>query len=359
MASPDVVLQVNGRAYGGWKSIRVTCGIETVAGGFELAVTDKWAGQSLPWPIAEEDECKLLLGGAVVITGYVDRVARSLGREDMSLTVSGRDKTGALVDCSAFLDKWEFRRVPLLTLAKRVADPFGISVSLQSGITLPDPPAKLSVDPGDSAFDVIERACRTAGLLPVSDGVGGLVLTRAGTTRTKTALVQGENILAASSDFDATGRFSRYHVLGQHQGTDEISGVQAAAIKGSASDANVRRTERVLVVRPEGNVTLAQAKRRAEWEATVRAARGDSVSVTVQGWRQGDGSRWPVNSVVHVQCPAIRVDGDLLITQAVYSLDESGTTTELTLKRPDAFQPEPVVATGSGNNYWKEIVKGV
>ncbi len=357
-----IKLFVNGREFSGWKSARVTRGIESIAGSFGLEVSERWGGQTAPWEIAEEDECELWIDQSLVISGYVDRRTLSYGPSEHSLGISGRDKTGALVDCSAALSKWEFKGVDVLTFVKRVCEPFGIVASLQSGVLPGAAPAKLTVDPGDTAFEAIEKACRLAGLLPISDGAGGLVLTRAGASRVVTALVQGENILSASAEYDATGRFATYKVLGQHKGTDEFSGAPAATVKGTATDSNVRRTERVLIVRPEGNVTSEQAKVRAQWEAGVRAGRGDSVTVTVQGWTMGNGALWPVNALVSVRSPGIGVNGDLLITQATYSIDEGGTTTVLALRNPRAFLPESVVAKttgGKGSNFWKEIVGGV
>lgn len=354
-------LTVNGQEYGGWKSARVTRGIEAIAGGFELEATDRWAERSEPWPIGEGDVCKLAIDKTTLITGYVGKRHLSYDAESHSFSVSGRDKTGDLVDCSANLGKWEFKGIDVLTLAKRVCDPFGISVSIQPGLTLAKV-AKLSIDPGDTGFEVIERVCRIAGLLPISDGSGGLLLTRAagdGDARANTELIEGGNILSASADYDSTGRFHRYVVLGQHQGTDELSGAKAASIKGEATDANVTRTARELIIRPEGNVTPAQAKTRAQWEAIVRAARGDAVTITVQGWTMGNGELWPVNALVKVKSPRIGVNGYMLITQATYSLDDSaGTTTQLSLKRQGAFTPEPIVTTVK-TRAWKALAGGV
>lgn len=358
-----ISLRVNGVEYGGWKTARVTRGIEAVSGTFDLAVSERWANQDQAWPILEEDECAVRLGDEAVITGYVDRRGLSFGAREHTLSVSGRDKTGDLVDSSAVLDKWEFRNISLQTLATRVCAPFGIRVTLHSRLGQAEipPVARLSIDPGDTAFDVIERACRMVGALPIPDGAGGLVLARPGTARAQTDLVEGQNILSASAEYDTSGRYSSYLVLGQHKGTDAHSGAAAAAIKGRATDANVNRSARTLIIRPEGNVTPAQAEKRAQWEATVRAARSDTVIVTVQGWTQGDGKTlWPVNALVKVKSPFLGVNGSLLITQATYSVDEGGTTTTLSLKNPNAFRPEPVVPKNTeGEHFWKEIARGV
>lgn len=357
----DASLLVNGKAYAGWKRVRVTRSIESISGSFELEVSDRW-GEGAPWPILEEDACTVKLGDEIVLTGFVDRRAVSYDADGHTLSVSGRDAAGALVDCSALLDKWEFKGIPLLKMVQRVCDPFGISVTLQAGLTpaaLPAPPKKLSIDPGDTAHDVIEKVCRLAGVLAVSDGRGGLVLTRAGSAHTDTDLVEGGNILSASGEFDASGRFSEYRVLGQHHGTDEFSGAKTARVKAIATDENVVRTSRKLVIRPESSVTTEQAKIRAAWEAKVRAARADAVSVTVQGWEQAAGSVWPVNALVRVESPTIGVHGDMLITQVSSTASDSGTTSEITLKRPDAFLAEQVIRKAVGDNYWKEIRRGV
>src|SRR5688572_27785637 len=127
----DLHLVVNGRRYDGWKSVRVIRSIESAAGSFELEVSDRWGGQDLPWPIAEEDECKIQIDGQTVIDGYVDRRALSISATDRSLRYDGRDKAAALVDCSAVLDKWTFRKASVLQIAQKIAAPFGVRVTLQ------------------------------------------------------------------------------------------------------------------------------------------------------------------------------------------------------------------------------------
>lgn len=353
-----VSLLVNGVEYSGWKTARVTLSLEAVAGSFSLSVSERWGNRPQAWPIREEDECKLLIDGKPVITGYVDERAPSFSPTEHGVTVSGKDKTGALVECSARLDKWEFKNTPVLTFASRVAGRFGIPVRLQPGVTLGKAPVKLSINPGDKAFDVIEKACRRAALLPVSDGLGGLVLTRAGSTRSASALVEGENVKTGSGRFSAKERFHDYEVLAQHQGTDELSGSSASRVRGTATDASVKRTDRILVLRADSNMTADQAKSLAQWHATVNAARSDVVSVTVPEWTQKDGSIWKVNSVVPVKLHSLEVEGDLLISEVTFNVDDnSGYTTDITLKRPGAFKPEPQITKAS--NYWKEIKRGV
>lgn len=336
----DVALTVEGREYTGWKSARVTRGIDSVAGTFELAVFDD-GGR---WPVRAGDVCEVSVAGTVVLTGTVDRRSVSLRADDHSLTVSGRDRAGVLVDCSADLAQAELWNVDPLAFVRRVAAPFNVPVALQPGVRPERPTGKVTIDPGESAFDIVDRVCRLAGLLPVSDGRGGLVLTRAGTGAAVNAVVEGENLLAATIDSDVAGRFARYTVIGQAHGGDDLEAETTTSVRGTARDAGVRDTTRALVVRADGSLTGARAKQRAEWEATVRAARADTYTATVQGWTQADGSLWPVNARVRLSSPRLGVEAELLIVRATYRIDlHEGTVTELQLMRRDAFTPEPVV----------------
>ncbi len=359
-----VVLKVRGVMYGGWKRVRITRGIETISGSFDLEVSDRWSDSEAAQPIRQGDECSVEIHGTPVITGYVDQRSISYGATEHTISVSGRDRTGSLVDCSAGADgaatgPFEFRSSTLLSVIKKVCEASGVRATLQPGVVLPKPPAKISIDPGDTAFEVIERCCRLAALLPVSDGVGGLLLTRAGSTRCTDALIEGQNILSGSSKFSAKERFFTYAVFGSHAGTDWLSGKSAASIKAFAEDQNVRRVARTLLIRPEGNATTEHAKKRAEWEASVRAARADVVTITVQGWQQSTGALWPVNALVSVESPMLELRSQMLITQATYSLDDSGEVTELQVRPPDAFSPEPTIKPPPKARPWKEVEGGV
>jgi prophage tail gpP-like protein len=130
-------------------------------------------------------------------------------------------------------------------------------------------------------------------------------------------------------------------------------------VQASAKDVSVTRPGRVLLIRPDKGYNAAEAKRRADWEARIRAAKSEVVSVTVQGWRQPNGKLWRPNMLSWVQAPRmIGVDGDMLISQVEFSVGESGTITQLHLVRPDAFTPEPQAAIVGGEGAWKELAKG-
>ncbi len=339
----EVILEVNGREYRGWKDIRITRSIESLSGSFAMSVSERWQGQRDPWPIVEGDECVVRLGEDVIVSGYVDIRTMSLSANDHSFTVQGRDKAADLIDCSAVLKDWEFVGVGVLEIAQRVAAPFGIAVSLAEGVTTPPPARKLVINPGDSAYDVIDRACRLAGLFAVSDGNGNVMLTRAGTAKASTQLVVGKNILDATANYDQSACYAQYIVIGQQQGGESLFGAEAADVRAQSVDQNARRKARVLMIRGEGSISIQQAQDRANWEAAIRRARALEVAATVQGWEQASGELWPVNAEVIIDAPVLGVVGPMLITEVAYLLSEAGTTTELTLRLPGAFEPQPEI----------------
>jgi prophage tail gpP-like protein len=359
--SEQVVLVVDGKRYAGWKSVRVTRSIESLAGSFALEVSDRWDGAKAPWPIAVEDPCLVVIDGQLVIAGYVDKRGLSADAESRTLSYSGRDAAAALVDCSALPPRWTFHNVTLADFASTLAKPFGVRVLVQPGAGIElKKRAKIVVQPGDTAYEAIARAAAEEEVLLASDGAGAIVITRAGAQRAA-PLVEGQNILSASVDYDGVGRFHRYVLSTQAAGTDTASG-NASRVRGEATDEGVRRTERVRLVLPgQGHGGADAAKKRADWEARIRAAKTEAVTVTVQGWMQPDGWLWPLNALTHVQAPRlIGVDGDMLIAQVEHTIGDSGRLTQLHLVRPDAFTPEPkaVVKKAGAMRGWPELAKG-
>lgn len=359
----DLALVVNGAAYRGWKGVSVTRSMESVAGQFTLDVSDRWAGLEIPWPIREEDSCRIDIDDETVLEGFVDKRSPSFSASEVSLSYSGKDRAGALVESSGIVtgasakgNKWTYRNISVLEFCTTLAAPFGIPVSVQPGLVLPKV-VQIVTHPGDSAFEMMSKAAANDGVLLVSDGTGGVVITRAGTARA-TALIQGHNVLAAGGDFDASDRYFKYLIASQVPGTEEASGEEANVI-AEAFDLGVRRQNRVLLIRPDKHYTGNDAQRRADWEARVRAARAEKFQITVQGWRQTFGDElWPINALVAVHLPRLGLDGDMLISQAQYTVNDQGQITVLHVVRPDAFTPEPK-ATVSTEGGWKELAKGV
>lgn len=354
----DISIEVNGKGFRGWEEVQIQTSLESLSGAFSLVTSN------IPqWPIREGDACIVKVENTTLVSGYVDEANAELSESGIAMQLAGRDAAADLVDSSLLLDKWEFRKLGVLELAKKICEPFGIAVAVQSGLVLDSDGRidKFSIDPGATAHHALEELCRRVGVFAVSDGTGNILLTRASKARCASDIVYGVNLKRLYAKADGKERFGRYVVMGGTAGSKKNHGA-ALKSRGEAVDSSVRDV-RVTVIRPEANSNTAQAKTRAQWEATVRAARSQTIGVTVSGWLQSDKTPWQVNKLVRVKCDPLGINGDFLITDASLSLSVSnGETTEMTLKRSDAFEPQPTVkkiSTNGKSGTWAELKRGV
>jgi len=337
--SENVILRVSGVNWEGWKSVEVSRQVDAAAGSFSLGLADKWRVAQVAPAIAAGMACEVLAGGDSLISGYIDNLSINFSPGDHGLTVSGRDKTADLVDCSAAHEPGFFKKQTVEQLAQTLAGPFGVEVKLEAEAGQPIEVFK--IEEGETAFLAVDRAARMRGLLPTPDGRGGLSLGRPGQRRSSTALRQGENVKAGSVTYDVSDRFSDYICKGQKRGTDDDYGESCCGVRGEGRDGGIDRY-RPLIVRPETQVTASDAEQRAKWEASTRAARGVSANVTVEGWRQNDGRLWAPGLLIFCDLPFLHLSRELMIAKVSFSLNmEGGTITGLELKDPRAFDKDP------------------
>lgn len=344
--SPAPVLLVNGKIYGGWQSASITLGMEQIAGTFELTTTDRWPGHPEQWAINPGDECRLKVGAYTVISGYVDDVAIDYDKESHNIKITGRDKTGDLVDCSALHKSGQWSKANLLTIAEDLCRPFGILV--KAAVDLGKAFPTYSLNDGETAFETLERAARERGILLLSDGRGGLLLTRASQERCPTALVKGRNIERGSGHFSQKDRFQQYIIKGQATGGEPFDSAQGPVgersrtdakkhtqRKATVSDTTITRYRPLIIIADQGDgSTYAD---RAQWEMNIRAGRSARATYTVSGWEAQPGRLWRINELITVTDDFIGPPDDLLCAQVKFTLDDSGSRTELELCRVWAF----------------------
>lgn len=338
---PDLRLKVDGTLYGGWQDIRIRRSIEQIAGTFELSVTERWSGQGTPRPIRPGAECQVLIDGKPVITGYVDDVNISYDANSHTVSVSGRDKTGDLVDCTAI--HFQFPNFTILDAAQRLCKPFGITVSADTDVG-----GKFSTytkNIGDSVFAALDGAAKIRGVKLLSDGNSGLVIARAGTVRLPALLATGDNILACSASFSHKDRFSEYTVTSQQELDDSALFAKGLLLKATSEDPIITRYRPLTVIADKLN-DLKSTQERADYERNVRYAKSQQFQYSVQGWKYDEANLWPINSLVAVKDDFLGLDADLLITGVDLLLNDSGTRTELTLMPREGFDLLPLPEDG-------------
>jgi len=324
---------VNNKIFEGFKNIKITRNLLAISGSFSVTTADKWRVGQANFEILPEDRVHCHLGKHAIFEGWVDKLNLAITEASRNITIQGRDRTGDLVTCS-ITNAAEFNNLDFAGIAAELCKPFNIKVLVQADVGAKFP--KFSVRQGETVFEALERAAKERQLLLLSSTHGNLIITKKGSKRAVSALVEGVNCRVSTAGFDHSERFSEYIVKGQSTG---LLGTpkDATQNKGAAIDNGVKRYRPTVII-AENAVDNDGAQSRAEWESSYRAAKSSAVSVVVVGWSQEDGSLWDVNMLVQLDARSVGVKSQMLIEKVIFEqANDGGRTVELSLIRPDAL----------------------
>lgn len=346
--------------------------LQNIAGTFEVTVVDEARvkdallakiGLSPKNPaIKAGDAISFAIDGEPALVGWIDVPHFTWKGDRIECQLTGRDKTGDLVECAALPSgPAEFRGVDLLYVAKKVCEPYGIVV--KADVDIGAPFERLALHKHQTALTFLESAARQRSVLLVSDGVGGLLLTRGGSSRGPSPLRIGFEIQDVDVRFDWTKRFSDYFVTqdsskkrsggpaldstvvpvtGAPAPLDEpgaASEDEAASIgtMGHAKDPDVKRWRpTVRLTRSQSGMDTVQEQ--AEWMARVAKGESDKVVFQVLEWRAGEKKElWRPNQVVAVTEPYSGISRDMLIAGVTFQYDEEGRRTRLRVAGVTAY----------------------
>lgn len=212
MTESKIELYLNEHIFSGWTRLSVFRSLESMSGQFDLGIAIR--PEDDVSQIKPGSKIQLKMNGQTVITGYLDSLSQSISGESKEISVSGRDKTADLVDCSVIHQSYHFKNQTLQQIAEVICKPFGIKVVWQA--TEPGANEKMNVwqvEPGETAFDTLSKAARHKGVLVTSNVDGDLVFTDPSDTVVGEFKL-GENVLELELNDDWTQRFSLYRVIG-------------------------------------------------------------------------------------------------------------------------------------------------
>jgi len=354
---PEVTLLANGQKFGGWTSVNIRKSMESLAHEFTLELTNQRVsalGQSVPTGLtlrdvrtaADEfsvlDECEIRIDGKSVITGYVDDFDFEYDANRADLRVTGRSKTGDLIDCSAVYKTGLWQKATIEQIAKDLCGPFGIEVlALVLGFETDwsKPFDRFRLDDGETVFEALTRAAEMRAVILTTGSDGNLQIERAGQFSSGAGLELGKNVMLGAIARSYRERFSEYTFKGQTEASDDWSGLSANDLAHKATDTGVSRY-RPLVVHSDKQRGKADVGKRAVWERNVRAGRSIRHRYVVEGWTSNLGLLWEPNSLVKITDEWCDVDTTALVTSVELVLAGEQVTT-LELLDPTAFTPNP------------------
>lgn len=366
-----ISLSVGGSSYDQWTSAEVSRDIEDISGAFSFTIRAPVANaRALDYvsmmagkEVKKGDKATISVDGQPVMIGWVEEKESEINENQASVTISGRDLTGDLIDCSALPDgPAEMKNVKLEAAVKKIAAPYGLKV--RSEVDTGDPFDRYSIDLSETSMSAIEKGTRSRKVLILSDGIGGLVITRAGAKKAPDRLVQPGNIKSARFKESDKEQYSETTVRGQGEhagkkrkgqpldasaeplsiGARTSSGQskteterQGTVATGKAKNGNMKRY-RPMICLARSKADAKECQDEADWKQRTSEAKAEELVVTVHGFR-GRGGIWRINEMVPVQDGFHGIDADLLIKSVIFRQSGDEMETELTVVDPGAYDP--------------------
>jgi len=378
MSDDTVSIIVGSQSLSGWEDVRITRDIESCPSAFTLTLTKKYPTQSNEILITPGAPCKVTIGGDTVVTGYVDRYTASISADEHEIHIIGRGMCEDLVDCSAAFQGFQLSNHTIVSLAKFLAQPFGIRVVAPDGDSAVIP--QFNVTLTETPYEIIERVARWANFLVYEDTNGNLMIAKVGDKKAATGFVQGQNVERADVSLSVDERYTVMSAVylansfltdpppaadssapvlpfGSNGGgtLDGMMAVMAsddvdigldgvAAVDKSFPDrADGLPRKRPLIIVSEQDQNLPElATQRTQWDMARRVGRSQQVTLVCDSWRDGAGALWAPNTLAVVNLPTLKLTNQTwLISSVTFMRGEEGTQAEITLMPPSAFVPAP------------------
>ena len=329
-------LEVNSVQYDNFTAASCEIRLDALSNTFSFEAV---AAEGVPLPFKGGEACKVLVDDQVVLTGFIEVVDVSYDAGDHIISIQGRDKTGDLLDSN--LDSFELRApITLKEIIEKAIDNIKATIKVIEEVST----AKfetaqdiISSEPGDNAFDLIEKYSRKRQVLLTSNSDGDVVIT-SGSAESAVGSIQhiigaeDNNVIASSFSFDTTGRFNVYKFASQLNltalNTAGETGLDSVVNQsGGVSDPDVR-IGRQLILISESPFSDDQNEARAKWERSIRRARGLVYSVTVPGYRvdpaNSDSALWQINRLYQIVDDYLGKQEPMLCNSVTFTLDVGG-----------------------------------
>ncbi len=350
--SDRIALHVAGRRIDRFLSYRVEADIYTADDAFRLTFADPGIA------IDPGMRCELYIGDSLELTGIIDRVEDGEEKSGSTLTATGRDLMGLLVDsyCETFPD---LENITLKALAeellknvpyinrKAIRYQAGIAGAQAAGSSDASPLAGLGlgqknahVEPGKTVFEVLSEYAVSRGGMFFSLPDGTLVFGRpkaAGQPAFRIVhRLDGNvnNAVKATRIRDISQRHSKITVIGQQQGDDLLS-AEAVNTEASVEDPEVPFYKPYVA---QNNNDAQSPAEHARMILERKRSSGLQLIYRAPGHSQ-EGRNWTINELCHVTDEKRGIDGTYLIYGRAFELSKKdGRFTDLYLGLPGVIR---------------------
>ncbi|PKN07492.1 MAG: phage tail protein [Deltaproteobacteria bacterium HGW-Deltaproteobacteria-8] len=359
-AAPDTVglvvgLVIDGHEHRDWERCEVDSDLLTPADGWRMSIglPENQGRAAVPAYVRRWAPATLTLGGQVIMRGRIDSVESDVGKAEHTLSITGRDLAAVLVDCSAPV--FTARQCSLDEIVAKMVRPLGVTnIRVDAGpsnrLGLHD---KISVDPGMTAWDALQRVCEQNGCWPYFAPDGTLVIGGPDySDATNPAVGQlimrwdgkGNNVLRLSEKKDIQEYYSQVTVLGQAHGSEHTAGEHNIRATAKDSAADFHRPKIVVEADCEN---VGHAQRRARKIVADGKLAAYEIHARVRGYRVlgaagiGGAPLWTPGQRVRVLSEPHGINDMFYLMRRTFLCGRGeGQVTELTLKPDGLWQPD-------------------
>lgn len=160
MPTPNnqLALTIANHAHQTWQSYEVDSDLLIAADAFQVEIAP--TSLVLPEFINIGADVRLTLDGQRILTGVLDDITESVAKSQHTVSLSGRDLAGQLLDCSVPL--FDGQELSLSQILKQFLSPFNIPYVIEAASTAIR--QKVTVDVGETVWEAISKAAEANGL---------------------------------------------------------------------------------------------------------------------------------------------------------------------------------------------------
>ena len=336
VSKPQIVsLIVGGKVHADFTNLWVDSDLLVPADAFDFSLGVK-AKTPLTQEVRKGARVQVRIDDTVVMQGRLDGRAHTVSRQGGSATHSiqlrGRDDMATLVDCSAPIKS--MKELTLMQVVEQIAKPMGITKIKFVG-DKQYTHEKISIEPGESGWDALAKACEANGVAAWFEPDGTLTIGGPDYEVPPVAVLRLKydnnltNVLEVSEDDNIDGVYSELTVLGQSHGGKKGKGANQ---KSHATDPNIDWPRPKIVVDGDCQDGAVAGTRARKLLADGRM-NGYTLKVIVKGYYTEGGLLW--QPLQRVECDFEPMDTHavfILMARRFYMTRDGGKYTQLTLK---------------------------
>ena len=352
-----ITLEVDGIEYEGFTDIAVSSSLEGFSSSFSFSTTVKETILGvIQNDLKLQQKAKVFVEKNLIITGYIEALDISYSADSHSITVSGRDIGGDLIDSSIIQKSYRIKNFVNLINRVLLDNGFQIKVINKVGVLNLEQTEVVKAEKNESVFDFLDRYAKKLQVILKIDENGDLTIIREDSDVVKNMIINNftsdTNILSANLNLSTVDRFNVIQVYSQ--GNNKTHTKASISQKGTASDSQIRKTRRKIISMDTASQSKS-LKSLAEWNVNLRRAKGSRYSCRVVGFLSSNKQVWKPNTLVDVIDLTAQIKGVFLIQGVEFTQSLQSSFTSLDIVERGAFSTSGIKSFG--NSFATGLIK--